>query len=169
MRIELEMESRPMKKIILLTIAIAGAFASGYFWRAALRPTSEGARVSGTQQAEPRAISEGATVSVSQQAEAITLADACRLTGLMNEGKWDEVKEALAAEGQFFGILRAQANVKDWPGIGAYQRSEVVGKSPSWVTHTFGFAPRTHPHRFALSYKVTDGGISKPSLMVFGW
>ena len=146
MRIELEMQSRPMKKIILLTIAVAGAFASGYFWRAALRPAL------GTQ-----------------QAEAITLADACRLTRLMNEGKWDEVKEALDAEGQFFGILRAQAEREEWPGIGAYLGSEVQGKAALRVTHTFGFAPRTNPHRFALFYMVTDGGISKPSLMVFGW
>jgi hypothetical protein len=151
-RIGLEMPSRPMKKIILLTIAVAGAFASGYFWRAALRPTSE-----------------GATVSVTQQAEAITLADACRLTRLMNEGKWDEVKEALGAEGQFFGILRAQAERKDWPGMGAYLGSEVLGKSPFRVSHAFGFAPRTNPHRIALSYTVTDGGMSNPSLMVFGW
>jgi hypothetical protein len=142
------MPSRPMKKIILLTIAVAGAFASGYFWR----PTSE-----------------GATVSVTQQAEAITLADACRLTRLMNEGKWDEVKEAMGAEGQFFGILRAQAEREDWPGIGAYQRSEVDGKSPLRVTHTFGFAPRNHAHRITFSYTVTDGGISKPTLTFLGW
>lgn len=138
-----------MKKIKLLTTAAAGAFAFLVF-------------------AEPKPqIATQAVTDEPTLAESATLADACRLTQLMNEDKWDDVEKALGTKEGMIATLRQHASFKDWPGIGAYRGTRVDATDPLRVTHRFGFAPRSNPHEIWLSYTVSDP--SKPSLMVMGW
>lgn len=116
--------------------------------------------------AEPK--SQSATSAPTPQ-ESATLADACRLTQLMNEDKWNDVEKALGTKDGMVAILRQHATLKDWPGIGAYRGTRVDEKSPLRITHRFGFSPKTNPHEIWLSYIIQDSGPSKPSLMVLGW
>jgi hypothetical protein len=140
-----------MNKSILLSIAVAGAFA---FFAFATPPE---------QAAQPAA-------ATPMQTESVTLANACRLTQLINEDKWDEVEKALDTKEGMIALLRKQhGSMKDWPGIGAYRGTRVDGRSPLRVTHRFGFAPRSNPHEIWLSYTITEKETSKPQLMVMGW
>ena len=99
--------------------------------------------------------------------EALCLAEACRITALMNDGKWDEVEKAFGTKDGMLGILKHHAALKDWPGIGAYRGVRVDGESPQKVTFRFGFAPKSNPHEVRISF--ADGNPSKPGLMVLGW
>lgn len=101
--------------------------------------------------------------------EAASLADACKLVALINEDKWDEVEEKIGTKEGMIAALKQHAHTPNWPGIGAYRGSRTDKGSPGQVTHRFGFAPRTNPHEVWLSYTLTESGISKPGLMVFGW
>jgi hypothetical protein len=140
-----------MIKFILLSIAVAGAFV---FFAFAAAPEQA------VQPVEP----------APTQAESVTLADACLLTQLMNEDKWDEVEKALGTKEGMIALLRKQhGSMKDWPGIGAYRGTRVDGQSPLRVTHRFGFAPRSNPHEIWLSFTITEKETSKPQLMVMGW
>jgi hypothetical protein len=102
-------------------------------------------------------------------ADSFTLADACRITKLINEDKWDDVEKAIDAQGQMLPILRQNASLKDWAGIGAYRGTRIDAESPLKITHRFGFAPRSNPHELWLTYTVTEKEASKPALMVMGW
>ncbi len=101
--------------------------------------------------------------------EALSLADACKITALMNDDKWDEVEKVLGTKAGLIAELRRQSGIKDWPGIGAYRGSRIDKDHPRVVTHRFGFAPRTNPHEIWIDYMLTETGISKPGLMVMGW
>ena len=140
-----------MNKSTLLSIAVAGAFAFIAF------------------AAPPEQVASQPATANPTQAESATLADACRITQLMNEDKWDDVAKILGTKEGMIAILRQHASMKDWPGIGAYRGTRVDEKSPSRVTHRFGFAPRSNPHEIWLSYTITEKETSKPSLMVMGW
>jgi hypothetical protein len=138
-----------MKKIKLITTAAAGAFAFLAF-------------------AEPKPqIATQSTTYEPTLAEAATLADACRLTQLMNEDKWDDLETALGTKEGMIATLRPHASLKVWLGSGAYRGTRVDTMDPLRGTHRFGFAPRSNPHEIWLSYTVSD--TSKPSLMVMGW
>jgi len=140
-----------MKKNFLLTIFLAGAFAV-ISW------------------AEPKAQSASPAAALTPTLqESATLADACRMTLLMNEGKWDDVEKALGTKEGMVALLRHHASLKDWPGIGAYRGSRVDEQSPWRITHRFGFSPRTNPHEIWISYTMTESGPTKPKLMVLGW
>ena len=120
--------------------------------------------------AEPKAQSASATTtSAPTPQESGTLADACRLTLLMNDGKWEDVEKALGTKEGMVAILRREATHKDWLGIGAYRGTRIDGKSPLRITHRFGFSPKTHPHEIWLSYTINEAGQSKPTLTVLGW
>ena len=140
-----------MNKFTLMTIATVGAFALIAF------------------AAPPEQIASQPAAAAPTQPESVTLADACRITRLMNEDKWDDVAKALGTNEGMIAILRQHATLKDWPGIGAYRGTRVDEKSPVRVTHRFGFAPRTNPHEIWLSYTITEKETSKPTLMVLGW
>ena len=99
--------------------------------------------------------------------DAPCLAEACRITALINDGKWDEVEKTLGTKGVTVAALKLDAAHKDWPGIGAYRGFRIDGESPHRVTFRFGFAPKSNPHEIWISF--TDGNPSKPSLMVLGW
>jgi hypothetical protein len=99
--------------------------------------------------------------------EALCLAEACRITALMNDGKWDEVEKAFGTKERMVGILKHHAALKDWPGIGAYRGVRIDRESPRELTFRFGFAPKSSPHEVQISF--ADGNPSKPGLMVLGW
>lgn len=116
----------------------------------------------------PKQASSRDATSPSAQ-ESATLADACRLTKLMNEGEWDEVEAALDNKAMV-ALLRRDAKAENWPGIGAYRGTTNMKETSSLkITHRFGLAPRTNPHEIYLTYTIGDSGISKPTLMVLGW
>lgn len=101
--------------------------------------------------------------------EAASLADACKLVALINGDKWDEVEKKIGTKEGMIAVLKQNARIPNWPGIGAYRGSRTDKDSPRVVTHRFGFAPRSNPHEVWLSYTLNESGISKPGLMVLGW
>lgn len=101
--------------------------------------------------------------------ESSCLAEACQITSLMNEDKWDEVEKALGTKEPMVAILRQHAVLKDWPGIGAYRGARLVKETPRTILFRFGLGPRSHPHEIWFTYTFTESGPSKPSLMVLGW
>ncbi len=140
-----------MRVFHLLTLAISGAFTLYAFAGPSVQAESQ------------------TTISAVSQAESATLADACRLTKLINDERWDEIEKALGTKEGMITYIRQQATLKDWAGIGAYRGTTVDEKSPLRITHQFGFAPRSSPHGILLTYIITETGPSKPSLMILGW
>lgn len=99
--------------------------------------------------------------------DASCLAVACRITTLMNDGKWDEVENALGTKEGMIAALKLDAAHNDWPGIGAYRGFRIDREAPREIVFRFGFAPKSNPHEIWISF--TGGNPSKPGLMVLGW
>lgn len=116
---------------------------------------------------------EAPSTSLSTPVESITardalcLAEACRITALINDGKWEEVEKTLGTGDGMVAILKQHATREDWQGIGAYRGVRLDPTSPRTVTFRFGFAPKSSPHELLITF--TDGDPAKPALMVLGW
>jgi hypothetical protein len=100
-------------------------------------------------------------------ADVVCLAEACRITALINDGKWEEVETAFATKEGMVALLKQKATLKDWPGIGAYRGFRIDRETPRDVTFRFGFAPKSSPHEIWISF--AEGNPSKLRLTVLGW
>lgn len=99
--------------------------------------------------------------------DAPCLAEACRITALINEGKWGELEKIFGPDPNMLFVLKRDAGIKGWQGIGAYRGFSINEEKPRKVTFRFGFAPKSSPHEVWISF--TDSNPSKPGLTVLGW
>ena len=98
----------------------------------------------------------------------VSIADACEIVRLLNEGKIKEVKEKLDGEGMM-GVIEPQMKLEAWPGVGAYRGSEWDAEKNS-VKHRFAYgAGKDAVHELWLTYSLKGGGFKKPHLVVLGW
>ncbi|WP_341407224.1 hypothetical protein [Luteolibacter soli] len=99
--------------------------------------------------------------------DAQCLAEACRITALINEDRWEELDKLFGPSEAVIAVLKHYATLKDWQGIGAYRGFRIEPEKPREVIFRFGFAPKSNPHEIWISF--IEGDPSKPRLMVLGW
>jgi hypothetical protein len=95
------------------------------------------------------------------------LAEACRITALINDGNWEELTKLSGREVSDVDLLKHYAARKDWQGIGAYRGFQTDPEKPREVIFRFGFGPKSSPHELRIQF--TDGDRSKPRMSVLGW
>lgn len=95
------------------------------------------------------------------------LAEACRITALINDSNWEELTKLSGREASDVDLLKHFAARKDWQGIGAYRGFQIDPEKPHEVIFRFGFGPKSSPHELRIHF--TDGDLSKPRMTVLGW